>query len=380
MADNGVDWVVADLAAESRRGARAASRVLHRGTARARGRGERHGQRARRASCGLRSGGRDRRTTLVAPTLPRRPSCRAARRSSPSPRAPPGRRKALRCDQLSSGPVARSIAGVARARSFGAIFACCPSPCCSRTSPGCTPRVAAEMQFCVPPLAEVGMRGRDRASTPTPASPRSSSARPQSVILLPQMLAALTSAVEPAPSRRAACVRRRGRRALRRRSSSARAALGLPAYEGYGLSECASVVALNHSGRRSSGQRRAAARPCSRAHRGTRDRGERQPHVAPPATSAGLDADGFLYVEGRRRNVLITSFGRNVSPEWPEAELLAGGAIAQAAVFGEARAAAVRGARRRRPMRPSEAIEAQVRAANQRLPDYAQRRRVGARR
>ena len=30
------------------------------------------------------------------------------------------------------------------------------------------------------------------------------------------------------------------------------------------------------------------------------------------------------HIEGRRKNVLITSFGRNVSPEWPEAELLAG--------------------------------------------------------
>ena len=87
-----------------------------------------------------------------------------------------------------------------------------------------------------------------------------------------------------------------------------------------------------------------------------------------------VDEDGYLHIDGRRRNVLITSFGRNVSPEWPEAEFLAGGAIAQAAVFGEARArlcALVVPA----PDATSEAIEAQVRAANQRLPDYA---RVGA--
>jgi long-subunit acyl-CoA synthetase (AMP-forming) len=87
-----------------------------------------------------------------------------------------------------------------------------------------------------------------------------------------------------------------------------------------------------------------------------------------------MDAKGFLYVEGRRRNVLITSFGRNVAPEWPEAELLAGGALAQAAVFGEGRPrlCAVLFA-------PSEvsdaAIDAQVWAANARLPDYA---RIGA--
>jgi long-subunit acyl-CoA synthetase (AMP-forming) len=72
--------------------------------------------------------------------------------------------------------------------------------------------------------------------------------------------------------------------------------------------------------------------------------------------------------------VLITSFGRNVSPEWPEAELLAGRAIAQAAVFGEARerlCALLVPA----PGASREAVEAQVRAANERLPDYA---RIGA--
>ena len=84
-----------------------------------------------------------------------------------------------------------------------------------------------------------------------------------------------------------------------------------------------------------------------------------------------LDADGFLHIEGRRKHVLITSFGRNVSPEWPEAELLAGPAIAQAAVFGEARArlcALIVPA----PGAPQAAVDAQVQAANARLPDYAQ--------
>ena len=29
------------------------------------------------------------------------------------------------------------------------------------------------------------------------------------------------------------------------------------------------------------------------------------------------DADGFLSVSGRAKNLLITSFGRNISSEWP---------------------------------------------------------------
>jgi long-subunit acyl-CoA synthetase (AMP-forming) len=83
-----------------------------------------------------------------------------------------------------------------------------------------------------------------------------------------------------------------------------------------------------------------------------------------------LDADGFLHVEGRRKHVLITSFGRNVAPEWPEAELLAGAALAQAAVFGEGRpqlCAVLVPA----PAASDAAIAEQVGAANARLPDYA---------
>jgi long-subunit acyl-CoA synthetase (AMP-forming) len=87
-----------------------------------------------------------------------------------------------------------------------------------------------------------------------------------------------------------------------------------------------------------------------------------------------LDDEGFLYIEGRRKHVLITSYGRNVSPEWPEAELLAGGAIAQAAVFGEARPALCALAVPAGPAVEDAAIEAQVQSANRRLPDYA---RVG---
>jgi len=83
-----------------------------------------------------------------------------------------------------------------------------------------------------------------------------------------------------------------------------------------------------------------------------------------------LDDEGFLHVEGRRKHLLITSFGRNVAPEWPEAELLAGGALAQAAVFGEGRpqlCAVLVPA----PAASDAAVAAQVGAANARLPDYA---------
>lgn len=44
-----------------------------------------------------------------------------------------------------------------------------------------------------------------------------------------------------------------------------------------------------------------------------------------------VDADGFVHVTGRRKNVFITAFGRNVSPEWVESELLSHPDLAQAA-------------------------------------------------
>jgi len=195
------------------------------------------------------------------------------------------------------------------------------------------------------------------------------------VIFLPQMLAALVAALEngaPAPrSLRFAAVG--GAKVSAALLTRARA-LGLPVYEGYGLSECASVVSLNLPGADRLGS---VGRPLGHA-RVRIDQGEIVVHTGdawlPTGDLGSVDADGYLYIDGRRKHVLITSFGRNVSPEWPEAELLAGRAIAQAAVFGEARprlCALLVPA----PGAPDEAVEAQVYAANERLPDYA---RIGA--
>jgi long-subunit acyl-CoA synthetase (AMP-forming) len=241
--------------------------------------------------------------------------------------------------------------------------------------------LAAGAQWIAPPLAEVGMSGATGfdARACLAAIVRHQA---HSVILLPQMLLSLVNALEKEPrSLPLRFVAVGGARVAPALIARARA-LGLPVYEGYGLSECASVVALNTpQGDRPGSVGRALP------HLGVRIAGDGEILVsgsgflgyvgqafADDEFSTGdlgsLDADGFLHVAGRRKHMLITSFGRNVAPEWPEAELLAGGALAQAAVFGEGRpqlCAVLVPA----PAASDAAIAAQVGAANARLPDYA---------
>jgi long-subunit acyl-CoA synthetase (AMP-forming) len=161
--------------------------------------------------------------------------------------------------------------------------------------------------------------------------------------------------------------------------------LGLPVYEGYGLSECASVVAMNrpHAWRRGS-----VGRPLPHARLSFASDGEILVHGVRPRGSLGAlepvpqadcvatgdigyqDADGYLYLTGRKKNIFITSFGRNVAPEWVERELVMRAPILQAAVFGEARpfntAVIVAPS-----TAPRAAIDAALASANEHLPDYA---------
>ena len=369
VADNGVDWVVADLAAQS------AGVVLVPLPA---------FFTAAQLEHAVAASGMD---SVLGTPLPGFEGAGDVeglgwwRRPCPTPELPPGTSKLTFTSGTTGAPkgialgsgqqwaVARSVAGVARALVLRRHLCLLPLSVLLENVAGVYAAIAAEMEFCVPSLAEVGMRGSSSfdANACLAAIERWQA---QSVILLPQMLAALASAIErgaraPRTLKFAAVGGARVSKALIERAR----ALGVPAYEGYGLSECASVVALNVPG---------ADRPGSvgRALPHARVRieaGEIVVDGIPTGDLGSVDEDGYLHIDGRRKNVLITSFGRNVSPEWPEAELLAGGAIAQAAVFGEARArlcallVPAPGATR-------EAIEAQVRAANQRLPDYA---RVG---
>lgn len=161
-------------------------------------------------------------------------------------------------------------------------------------------------------------------------------------------------------------------------------AVGLPAYQGYGLSECGSVVCLNTPGANRPGS---VGRPLAHVRVDLAADGEVR--VAGPGFSGYLggperpdagwwstgdlgrvDDDGFLYVTGRKRHAFSTATGRNVAPEWVEGELTGEAAVAQAAVFGHGRpwpAAVIVPAFGADP----DGVAAAVAAANRRLPDYA---------
>jgi len=126
--------------------------------------------------------------------------------------------------------------------------------------------------------------------------------------------------------------------------------LGLPIYQGYGLSEFSSVVCLNSIKDNKIGSV-----------------GKKLPHTQIKIASDGeillkgnnfigyvgdninnddwyktgdlgyLDEDEYLFITGRKKNIIITSMGRNFSPEWVESELLKNTPISQAVIFGDSK-------------------------------------------
>jgi long-subunit acyl-CoA synthetase (AMP-forming) len=158
----------------------------------------------------------------------------------------------------------------------------------------------------------------------------------------------------------------------------------LPVFEGYGLSECASVVALNVTGNHKPG---AVGKPLPHIQVCFTDTQEivihgntylgyvgqiQQPEQFVATGDIGhLDDEGYLVINGRKKNIFITSFGRNVSPEWVERELKISPHIAQAALYGEARPWNVAVIVPRQHADDT-AIGAAIASVNQQLPDYAQ--------
>lgn len=158
--------------------------------------------------------------------------------------------------------------------------------------------------------------------------------------------------------------------------------ISLPVFEGYGLSESASVVALNtpdankigsvgqllpHLEIQFSDENEILVKGA--AYLGYTHHHDEQEWLH-TGDIGYLDEEGYLIINGRKKNIFITSYGRNVSPEWVERDLTNTSVIAQACLFGEAKpwnAALI--------VPTSDASDEKISAAiariNQQLPDYA---------
>ena len=106
---------------------------------------------------------------------------------------------------------------------------------------------------------------------------------------------------------------------------------GIPVFEGYGLSEASSVVSFNVPGNSKLGS---VGKPFQHQNLEIID-GEIVLHGDSSFSGylndyrsrddlfftgdlGRLDDDGFLFIDGRKDNILVTGTGRNISPEWIE--------------------------------------------------------------
>ena len=209
-------------------------------------------------------------------------------------------------------------------------------------------------------------------------------AQPHSLILLPQLLLALVIAAErklPVPDslRFVAVGGGRVSTQLLERAD----ALDLPIFEGYGLSECASVVCLNTPEQRrigSTGQPLGHLQVTLAADGEVLVKGARMlGYLGEPAPQGewlgtgdlGHFEQGFLVLHGRKKHQFITAYGRNVNPEWVESELMQQLPVAQAWLHGEALPANVAVLVARFSNTSDAQLQEAVDTVNRGLPDYA---------
>jgi acyl-CoA synthetase (AMP-forming)/AMP-acid ligase II/pyrroloquinoline quinone (PQQ) biosynthesis protein C len=160
--------------------------------------------------------------------------------------------------------------------------------------------------------------------------------------------------------------------------------VGLPVRQGYGMTEAGSVITLEDGSAVSEG---GVGRSIGSHKLWLADDGEiiidgplflglvgqfREPGSFATGDIGRFDQQGSLWIDGRKSNLIVTSFGRNISPEWLEGLLTAQPEIAQAMVRGDGDAileALIV------PAGPEVDIENAVGRVNGRLPEYA---RIGS--
>ncbi|MCF6436884.1 AMP-binding protein [Pseudoalteromonas sp. MMG022] len=209
---------------------------------------------------------------------------------------------------------------------------------------------------------------------------------PNSLVLVPEILKILILAAEqgwlPPKSLQFVAV---GGALVSRQMLNRASALGIPVHQGYGLSEACSVVSLNTDVEQDGSVGKPLAHIQFKAIdnelyiRGPLFLGylNEQPHdethwyaTGDLVTIEQRDLGSSLSIIGRKKHVLINSFGRNVSPEWPESLLQNTSWPIQVVVCGEARA--FLSALVWMPQTISdEQFEQHLVKVNQSLPDYA---------
>jgi long-subunit acyl-CoA synthetase (AMP-forming) len=234
------------------------------------------------------------------------------------------------------------------------------------------------------PGAALGLTGSSQLSLPTLLQTLHQY-QPNSLIVLPQILQGFVAASAQGFGLPASLwfIAVGGARTPAVLIEQARA-VKIPVYEGYGLSECASVVSLNSPLADKIGSvGKALSHVDIKIDNGViKVRGNVFNGYLGQAANTNdewldtgdlgyIDDEGFIFITGRQKNLLISSFGRNISPEWIEAELSLCRSIAQVMVIGDSQPFCSAIIVPASVEIIAEQIAQDIRRINQHLPDYA---------
>lgn len=291
----------------------------------------------------------------------------------------------LRHDKLFT--IARSIVQMMEQLDIGKHLCVLPLATLLENIAGVYAPLMKGIEICVPNGEEVGLSGSSGLD-PTQFAACINQSRPESMILVPQLLLATVTLTElgimnPKDLKMVAVGGGKVAENLIDKASE----LEIPVYQGYGLSEAGSVVTLNLPGEQRKGS---VGKALSHADIRVSEKGELEVSGALMEGYLGeqrsgdwlqtgdfgsIDEDGFVYITGRIKNTFITSYGRNVHPEWVEAEFLQFPAVGQCLFYGEARDENLLLVWPRFPIDPA-TLKEMTSEVNEGLPDYARIHRV----